>query len=100
MLFQVGEGSTCLLMLCFALLEHAHHFFLGCGELRTKVLVFSLEPLHLLGYLVRRVSDDLVHIHDSLYLFGFGAEVQSFLRFLVVRECLAHRAYDGSHGVP
>ena len=100
MLLQVGQGHACLLMLRLPLLEHAHHLLLGSGELRAEVLILSLQSLHLLGHLIWRVADDLIHIHDSLDLFGFGAEVQRLFGFLIVGEGLAHGADDGGHGVP
>lgn len=99
MLLQVDQGNARLLMLSLPLLEHAHHLLLGGRELRTEVLVLALQPLHLLGDLIWRVADDLVHIHDSLDLFGFGAEIQGLFGFLVVGEGLAHGADDGRHGV-
>jgi hypothetical protein len=87
------HGAECGILLLF-LFKHAEHLFFGSRQLIFEVLIFSLNLEHPLCDLLRRVSYHLVHVNYGLDMFGFGAEIQSLLGFLIVLVQLTHGADD------
>ena len=66
-------------ILLLLVLEHAQHLLLGRSQFAPQLLVLPLDLEHTLSYLLRRVPYHLVHVNNSLDVFGFGPEIQGLL---------------------
>jgi hypothetical protein len=87
------HGAECGILLLL-LFKHAEHLFFGSRQFIFEVLIFSLNFEHSLCDFLRRVSYHLIHVNNGLDMFGFGAEIQSLLGFLIVLVQLTHGADD------